>query len=750
MNFTQYLFLRIWIPCSLLASLFGVQLHAQEPASVFGTVIDSLTHEPIAYASVYFANTYRGTTSDLNGYFSLSRLPGRRLELVVEYIGYTPYRKMVSLDSDSALYLQVELRSRPVQSDSAVVVESRRYSQGLTDLGQLRLTSADLRKAPLIGEPDLFRTLSLFPGITTTHDFNTGLYVQGGNRDQNLILLDGMPIFNPHHLTGIFSTFDTEAIQLATLQKTRLDPAYGNRLSSILDINMRDGSAAEHTGTVNVSLLSSKILAEGPHPWGTYMLSLRRTYADLLVDGLRVAHIFPNEAVLPYHFTDFMGKIVVKPSPRQRLEFTSYLGSDQYDLAVINGEPEKDEVYLWSNTAGGLAYSHLVSPRLSIHAETSWSQFFTELPPSDSLTNERIQNQFTALSARMFATLHARPFGIFRLGGESQFLRTRMYTKGFSYQPLNFPSTSSEEHSGFFDWTQDFSDHLTGHLGGRATYFSQTNTVALSPQISLGYRHTPLFDLALQWGIYHQGLLTIGTEEVLLSMFDAWVSVPDYLQVMSARHSALTAEWKFLPGIQLTTALFLKQFPHLVEYNTEKYMATDPDFVHGTGRAYGLEFQMQKSTGRFVYSLNYTYSHMRKSLGGVTYPPKYDKPHLLDAWVRYRRQGGLSVGARFKYASGAPFTRIIGYHRQHFVQDIHGGVGEIPVYSDRNAYRLPPYHRLDLNFSKSFTWREHPMEWYLSLINVYARLNVLAYSERNDRWIQLPPLITIGIRGKIW
>jgi hypothetical protein len=729
--------------------IYPVNLKASENISVFGTVVEDISHEPISHANIFLTDGFSGTFSDRNGYFSLRELPAGKHELRVEHIGYKPYRKTLQLRPDSTLYITVELYPQAIEADSAVVIESRRNYISLSDIGQLRISRDILRDSPVLAEPDLFRTLRLYPGITTTNDYNMGLHIRGGNSDQNLILLDGMPIFNPYHLTGIFSTFDTEAIQLATVQKSNLDPAYGNRASGVVDINLRDGTAQKHTGTFNLSLLSSKVLLEGPHRWGTYLISFRRTYFDLLLNGLRAADLLPREAVFPYNFTDGIGKFVIKPTRRQRIEFTSYAGLDKFNLSALNNENDSKEIYLWSNYASGISYRNLLSPHVSIHAHGSWSRFYTEWLPADTSRSEKILNNLTGITSRIFGRLQHR-FGTSRFGGEAQFLKYQLQTKGFSYQPLNIPATKPEEYSLFFDWEFSFIDDFSFYLGNRTTYFSQVNSTVSSPQLSLGYRNSQLLDIKINWEKSYQGMVTIGTEETMLSMFDAWVTIPEYLDPVNAEQLSLTLNWHMLPGINIQHSIFFKQFPNLVEYNTEKFDPDETDFINGSGKALGFELMLKKSTGLVHAELNYTFSRVRKTFGGLTYAPRYDKPHNLNAWLRYRHPSGRSLGVNFVYSTGTPFTRIIGYHRQHFISSIHGGPGEVPVYSERNAYRLPPYHRLDLNFSRFFSWKSREMEWYLSLINVYARMNVLGYSERNDRWIQLPPFITIGIRGKLW
>jgi len=363
-----------------------------------------------------------------------------------------------------------------------------------------------------------------------------------------------------------------------------------------------------------------------------------------------------------------------------------------------------------------------------------------------------IDNVFTGKTINACFRYDHSFIGQIKAGAEFCTNDYHLKTKGFSYQPIYFEKNQSQENSAFLSINRQFGALFNVNGGLRMTHFSIQDTLTFAPQISLGWKINSTHEIQLHWGKYHQDLMTIGTEEIILSMFDAWVTVPENLPVMAAEQLALSYNWQIQRNLALDLALYHKRFNHIVEYNTTKYSPIDPDFVDGTGTADGLEIILKGNVGKIQGWLSYSYSQVEKAVNGITYPPKYDRPHDLDLVLNYQMTKKWSIGSRFIYHSGTPFTQIVGYMRQPLYEDFltDSYPREIEVYGERNTWRYPDYHRLDINFVKKFDWKSRPMEFYIDLANVYARLNVLAYAEHDDIWIQMPPLATIGIRGKIW
>lgn len=731
-------------------------LFASGTESLSGVIMDAISYEPLASANIFLKQAEIGVTSDQNGFFQIPFIPKENDTLIVRYIGYAEAEIQIRFTPDFSRFLKVFLTPKAIQSDSVSVVGSRYGAFSIATSDRILIIPETIRSVPEIGEPDIFHVLKTLPGISAVNDYNAGLYIRGGSRDQNLVLLDGMPILSPFHLFGIFSAFDTDAIQFIEVEKNLFSQEYGNRLSSIMRVDMRDGTSESHTGYSSLGLISGKVRAEGPHRWGSYLLSLRRTYADIIPSLLYKAGVLSLDSQIPYNFTDVMGKLVFKSALKHRLETQFYINRDNYDFRVVDNNPNAD-VYIWGNTALGVSYYGLLSPTWTIYSQIVYSNFNADYQPQELTPSESIYTRLKSRIWRINSKWRTSSLGTISAGADIQNYRSQLKEIGFTYLPLDLARTESSENSLFGTWEYYFLNRMTVLTGARITNFSRQKTIKFSPQVQFGIHWTDCFNTSIEWSKYHQGLLTIGSPASLMTLFDAWMPVPAEMPVMEASHLSGGLHWnaRNRPGLEISVSGFLKKYRNLVLFNSMKLSQYDPDFFKGKGNSYGIETLVRWRVKKFSSWISYTYSHSRVTFNSQTYPPSYDRPHVLSLVGNYPLTSRWNIQTQFIYQTGTPFTKIIGYYRLHYSQiqedssyGLRGtGFRQIPVYSAQNAYRLPSYHRLDLSFIYRF---KKPLEIYIDLINVYARLNVLSYTEENNKWIQMPPLFTIGIRGKIW
>ena len=725
---------------------FFTIVHGQTGA-LYGTVVAANTHEPLPYANIYLDSTDYGTFSDLNGFFSIVGVPAAGdYRLVVSYIGYERFETTCEIRSGRRVSYHVALQPEAVAADSVLVTANRPRTQNGIPISMVTVNPSELRITPTVGEPDIFRVLETFPGITTVNDFNVGLYVRGGNRNQNQVLLDGIPIYNPYHAMSFFSTFDAEATKQIALHKSGMDPTFGNYLSSLLDVHLKDGRSDRTSIQTNISLVSSRLFVEGPLPWGSYMASARRTYIDLPFNILWRLGLLDYSNRFPYHFTDGITSLVIKPTPTNRFKVTAYYSRDVFLNSVVDNDLGHGN-FTWGNQAIGLSWDRLLSPALLLHADLSISEYRSTYLPPDTTVSNRINHWVLIRQVRPYLQFNSAALGTIRLGGELKPSTYFIKIEGFSHQPLSLDTTAANEHSVFITLNRDVGSFLSLKLGGRATYFAFQDTTVYSPQASLQINLGSRSDLTLHWGRYHQGVMTFGNEEIILDIFDAYRPVPAQLPVMKATHYVIGSHLYPKLGYEVSIEGYWKTFADLVEYNRYRVWPWEPDFVTGVGQSYGIEVLLKKGVGMVQGWLSYTYSHARKTISERTYPPKYDKPHDLSLVLSCPLPRKWRMGTRFVYHSGAPFTRIVGFYRYKnpFIDRTH----QVPVYGDINAARLPPYHRLDVHLSRPGSLWKRPFEVYIDLINVYARFNILEYTSTNNGNIQMPPLITIGIRGEL-
>jgi len=343
-----------------------------------GVVLDSVSLEPMSFVNVCLKNTQVGCATDENGYFSLRAELENADTLCIERVGYRRSCLVINPGSFRNGFIRVLLKRKPVKLPEVSIIG---YARGTSSTDEMVLTGEVFHTVPEVGEVDVLRVLRSAPGVTYTNDFNAGLYVRGGGRDQNLIALDGILVPSPYHLFGIFSAFDADAIQFIKIEKSNFDPEFGSRLSSIMNINVRDGSADRAKARYSLSLISLKVTLEGPIPIGTYLVNYRTSYLDILTRKLK-----PGGFVVPYGFRDGMSKVVLKPFARHKLELVYYFSKDCFDATLVEGDTTAG-VYRWGNFAKGIAYYGMLLDNLFLKLQYSRSDFkakwkTTETPPT--------------------------------------------------------------------------------------------------------------------------------------------------------------------------------------------------------------------------------------------------------------------------------------------------------------------------------------------------------------------------------
>jgi len=399
-------FLRILLLlCGLTSGVLATQ-------NIHGFIRDNQTGEPLPYANVILPDLNRGAVSDIDGYFVISDLPVGTHTLIVSIIGYAKHIQSVQLAVNMDLRLDIRLNQEIIEGQTIEVSAEREKFKELVATSTVTLDRRAIEVAPSFVEADVFRALQLLPGVQSLNDFSSALYVRGSTPDQNLIMLDGITVYNPMHLGGIFSTFDTDAIKEAEFHAGGFPARYGGRLGSILNIVNREGNTEEVTGSANISLISSKLLVEGPLPTGhskflkgSWMLADRRTYFDIIANTGWKYLVRPRlsgweqknapDRVIPYYFYDFQGKINLDIGSDHRLTWSSFYGDDvlYWDYASssssddwISEDWEADNYYYesheesvfdwrWGNFTNSLTWRWIISPKLIARTFIASSRF---------------------------------------------------------------------------------------------------------------------------------------------------------------------------------------------------------------------------------------------------------------------------------------------------------------------------------------------------------------------------------------
>ncbi|MBS84867.1 MAG: hypothetical protein CMA90_07085, partial [Euryarchaeota archaeon] len=357
-------------------------------ASINGFIRDDASGEPISYANVFLSNSSLGAATNSDGYFVISEIPFGFYELNATMIGYAVFKKKVDLSLGESIRLEIRLKEEAIKGTEVLVTAERQKFERSMESSQIALDLREINSAPAFVEPDVFRTLQMLPGVQTTSDFSSALYVRGSTPDQNLIMLDGIAVYNPYHLGGIFSTFNTDAIKEADFHAGGFPARYGGRMGAILNVINREGNTEKIKGSANLSLISSKALIEGPIPkWkgmkGSWMISGRRTYIDKVVDALALPSGSKNSdgsdvpLRFPYYFYDYQIKANLDIDRDHRLTFTRFYGDDVLDFSyedpsetvrnenvTIQQDSKFGLDWPWGNQTNGLTWRWIVSPKM--------------------------------------------------------------------------------------------------------------------------------------------------------------------------------------------------------------------------------------------------------------------------------------------------------------------------------------------------------------------------------------------------
>ena len=367
--------------------LFGLFTYAQETSTISGFVREDASGEPISYANVFLAETSLGAATNNDGYFVITKIPSGQYEINASMIGFGVFKKQINITDGEMIRLDIRLTEQAIETSEILVTAERQKFEKSMESSQISLDLREINSAPAFVEPDVFRTLQMLPGVQTTSDFSSALYVRGSTPDQNLIMLDGIAIYNPYHLGGIFSTFNTDAIKEADFHAGGFPARYGGRMGAILNVINREGNTQKIKGAANISLISTKVLLEGPIPkWkgmkGSWMVSGRRTYFDKVVGALKIPIGTKSDGTnsylsFPYYFYDYQVKANLDLNPDHRLTYTRFYGDDILDFNVsdsrqVDSDNSVDIVvdsdfginWPWGNHTNGLTWRWIVSPTI--------------------------------------------------------------------------------------------------------------------------------------------------------------------------------------------------------------------------------------------------------------------------------------------------------------------------------------------------------------------------------------------------
>jgi len=719
--------------------------------SVSGFVVDASNGERLAYTNIYLENTILGTASNDKGYYIIHRIPPGSYRIVYSYIGYDNVSRDIIVEENRNLTLNVELTPSAIEVEEITVSAERTRFEQTVEVSHIMFTPREIASVPRLFEGDLIKILQLMPGVVTMHDLSNKLHVRGGSPDENLVLLDGITIYNPStHLGGLFSTFNPDAVGYAELYAGGFPANYGDRLSSVLSVNTKEGNSKEYAGMFSFGLVTSRLLVEGPIPKGSFLVSARRSYFDALVwlyDKIR-----DDDISLPYYFYDFIGKINFNPSPENRFTVAGLSSTDVLDFQEIETETPDERIGLdWGNRGLSLRWRSVFTPKFYGEIVGAWSNFLTQLryeDLNDTTENLNLHEDIIDYTAKcdfnyFWSENHTMEFGF-----EGKF-STIGYNWDFE-EEISF----DQEHqiSVILSYIKSklflIPSVLSIQPGIRSIYYSKGKRMCFDPRLGIKYLFKPNTAFNFAIGKYSQFLITVNSQESYFSIFDFWRPVDESQAIPTAYHVIAGFEQWFDEKTKFTIEPYYKKYYNLlIPTEDDIYFSAPTESLQlGDGYSTGVDLFFKKTLNNVFGWISYSLSFTRRRFDGDYYSPRYDRRHNLNIVLGFTipqsipllRNGTLST--RWYMATGLPYGQDIARY-QYYYWDPRWGISDYDweiISSARDAYRLPLSHRLDLHLEKNMKIFGVKGSWYLDVINVYNRKNIAFYTVDYD---QDPPEI---------
>lgn len=717
---------------------------ATEKVTLSGQVSDGQTGEDLIALTVSIVGTTTGTVTNTYGFYSLTLAQGK-YQVRYSYMGYKDYIAELEIAEDMSL--NVDLFPDNMMLDEVnITAEAKDMNLSVVQMGMETLDMRQVEKIPvLLGEKDILKTIQLMPGISATSEGSSGFTVRGGSSDQNLILLDEAPVYGASHLMGFFSVFNADAIKGMTVYKGGIPANYGGRGSSVLDITMKDGNNQIFSASGGIGLISSRLTLEGPiiKDRMSYIITGRRSYADLVA---KAAGLFDDDMNL--YFYDLNAKLNYRVNENNRLYLSGYFGQDDFGF--------EDMGMGWGNTTGTLRWNHLYSSRLFSNTSLIYSKYdYSFNMGSDASMSSGIEDY----GIKQDFTFFPNPKNTLKFG-----LQATEHT--FNPGELNYDDsedleiildkTNGLESAIYASNNQKITDKLSAEYGLRLSIFNQfgegwSNTYNdanvkvdsiyynsgelmktywnLEPRLSFNYRIDNQSSAKVSYNRMAQYLHLL-SNSTSSQPTDTWVSSSTNIEPTIVSQYALGYFRNFLDNdYEFSVEGYYKTMDNIFDYEdgTDVLLNEHVEayILNGQGRSYGLEFYLKKKYGKFNGWVSYTLSRTENQIDGINngewYSTKYDKMHDISIVGNYEFNKTLSLSAAWVYNTGNAVTFPSG--RYEFGGEVY------PYYTERNGYRMPDYHRLDLNLHVNGKQRKrYQSSWDFSVYNAYNRYNAYTIS----------------------
>lgn len=738
----------------ILLILFIIQEgKAQQDYTISGHIRSAETGEALIGATVYVKELGAGTIANTYGFYSLT-LPEGKYLVQYSYIGSDTNADLVELAEN--ITHDVELEESSIELEEVIITNKAPDKNVIaTEMSVIRLSPKEIETIPVIfGEKDILKTIQLMPGVSAAGEGSSGFYVRGGAADQNLIILDEAPVYSASHLLGFFSVFNSDAVKDMKFYKGNAPSQYGGRLSSVLDVQMKEGNSKRATVSGGLGLIASRLTVEAPivKDRGSFIVSGRRTYADIFLP----LWSDPAAKEAKLYFYDFNAKANFKINDNNRIYISGYFGRDIFKLSDLVG-------FSWGNKTATFRWNHVFGNKLFLNTSLIYSDYNYSIGYNvgESLEIASGIRDFNVKADFQYFinTKNTLKFGFntiyhtFRPGEISS-------DSDYFNDVLVMEEKHAYESAAYLSHKFDITKRLKLNYGLRysscavvgpdtvysynenddivsSTPYAKGEVVQhygnFEPRVTLNFIVNNLSSVKASYARNAQYIHLLSNSTAAMPT-DLWISSSKIVRPQVADQIAVGYFRNFKDNIfETSIELYYKKFQNQIDYQNGAELImnenVESQLVFGKGRAYGTEFFVKKRTGDLTGWIGYTLSRTERSIDeiddGAWYPVKYDRTHDVSIVVMYALTERLQVSANWVYNTGNAVTFPNGKY------EIDGIT--VPAYTDRNGYRMPAYHRLDLGvtlFNKKRA--RYESSWNFSIYNAYARKNTYAISFREN------------------
>jgi hypothetical protein len=751
---------QIVILLSMLWGTFVSVIMAQTTVSVLGYVRDAETRESLPYATILFLHQSGATTTNRFGFFSFQVTLQDTVTLRVSYVGYHVFDTTFVVGNRSKITIEVFLKQKTLSLEGVEVVgKSSFYEKSFPST--ILMQQKQISSLPTIGEQDLFRGLQRLPGITFSSEISNRLYIRGGTPDQILTLWDGMAVYNLSHLFGFFSPFNLDAVAAVKVFKGGFPAEYGMRNGSVIDIFSREGNKKNFGGKASIGLITSSMFLNGPVGRGSWMISARRSYFDLITSLLAGS----GDAIPKYYFYDVHAKLSQDMENYGQLKATLLYNKDKLSSELSPNSKVEGPVFTLSNQLFGVEWRKPLSSSSYMKVLGSFSRYRSILEPPK---NEFVE-PISSMEGNDITFDNSLADHTAKLELESQFARDHFVTVGLFYTHYDVsysakPVLTSRRQKitsrygllgSFIQDKFQLNDDLTVTPGLRVTTQTNEASIFVEPRLVLSYQLRPTLLTQIGAGLYNQWLKAVQPASFLsLLGVDLLFPIEQPAFVSRALQGSGEIVWFPYPMHSITVGAYVGQVSNVVELKQDFEESTNfaGMLSKGTGWNSGVEVFVERSSGSLRGAIGYTLSWALRRFDnidqGKLFPARHDKRHEINVFGTVQLSETWSLSFGWNFSSGQAHTGIAGRYVVRplgFDNIVPPAGSSYSLLSKKNAMRLPAYHRLDMSVTKTFKFEHWDLRCRLDVFNVYNRRNAIGgkpdFSIDGDPYARLLPII---------